>query len=157
MELATSRRASEMRLVMHSLVLLPVRCPFLTNVRYYDSDWLSFQSYGSFDAFFACRCALLDQSLISAMSVAVQINVRLHYLLDFRLQDHLAPTSSSRSSSSNNNNSRAALEDLQDSLRVCRRTAAPAASTASALCLLAVPLALPTAPPARPTKRSRSN
>jgi len=70
-----------MRLVMHSLVLLPVRCPFLTNVRYYDSDWLSFQSYGSFDAFFVYRCALLDLSLILAMSVAVQINVGAVYTL----------------------------------------------------------------------------
>jgi hypothetical protein len=90
------------------------------------------------------------------MSVAVQTNVSLHYLLDFRLQDHLAPTSSSRSSSSSNN-SRAASEDLQDFLRVCRRTVALAASTASALCLLAVPLALPTALLARPIKRFRSN
>jgi hypothetical protein len=73
-----------MRLVMHSLVLLPVRCPFLTNVRYYDSDWLSFQSYASFDAFFVCRCALLDLSLLLAMSVTLQISISLYFLFDFR-------------------------------------------------------------------------
>lgn len=64
----------------------------------------------------------------------------------------LALTSSCPSSSSP-----AALVDHRVFLRASRRTAALAASTAWALCLLAAPPALRTAPPADPIKHSRSN
>ena len=67
-----------MRLVMHSLVLLSVRCPFLTNVRYYDSDWLSFQSHDS--SIFCVFCCVL-----AGLDDLSNVLFKVHYSTPFQL------------------------------------------------------------------------